>query len=227
MHTYTTTHTHVSARVLLHVVLSQGSTSPEQDPGHYLSTISSLYTWYCSPACAAAAAAEGTAAAAAASNGTPTPEFASCAGLTASSAGHHEGSCEQGFQGMQGHGNSEVAGHSGAAVGGWPPLVVNLQGWVKGLGFELTVDILRTIGPSHLLQVSSAVTLMRSPLLWGWVSVVCCCMPWAMLFLLKACCLACMVQPEFSGAVERHEGRRRKSAPLSNSMLLTFMHGPL
>ncbi|KAF5840841.1 hypothetical protein DUNSADRAFT_15383 [Dunaliella salina] len=159
------------------VVAYLGSTSPEQDPGLYLSAISSLFTWYCSPACAAAAAAEADAAAAAASNGTPTPEFVSSAGPRALSPGHHQGSCEAGNQGTQGHGEgilgngedilgnvkSEVSRHREGAVGGWPPLVVNMQGWVKGLGFELTVDILKTIGPSHLLQVQSHVAKRNLP----------------------------------------------------------------
>jgi len=43
-----------------------------------------------------------------------------------------------------------------------PPLVVNMQGWVKGMGYELTVDILKAVGPTHLLQVQFVCACVRN-----------------------------------------------------------------
>ncbi|KAG2442881.1 hypothetical protein HXX76_002960 [Chlamydomonas incerta] len=40
-----------------------------------------------------------------------------------------------------------------AAGRGWPPLVVNTHGWVKGLGFDLLTQLLRLVAPTHAVQV--------------------------------------------------------------------------
>ncbi len=40
-----------------------------------------------------------------------------------------------------------------AAGHGWPPLVVNTHGWVKGLGFDLLVQMLQMLAPTHVIQV--------------------------------------------------------------------------
>ncbi|PNH12131.1 Polynucleotide 5'-hydroxyl-kinase NOL9 [Tetrabaena socialis] len=40
-----------------------------------------------------------------------------------------------------------------AGGGGWPPLVVNTHGWVKGLGFDLLTQLLRLVAPTHVIQV--------------------------------------------------------------------------
>lgn len=55
-----------------------------------------------------------------------------------------------GLEGMWGDRRNTEEASAGPCL---PPLVVNMQGWVKGLGYELTVDILRALGPTHLLQV--------------------------------------------------------------------------
>jgi hypothetical protein len=44
-----------------------------------------------------------------------------------------------------------AAGHA------WPPLLVNTHGWVKGLGFDLLVQLLRLLGPTHVVQVMNNV----------------------------------------------------------------------
>jgi len=67
-HTYILTHTYT----YMHTY-TQGSTSPEQNPDHYVSAITSLLAWFRSPACLRAAAA--TAAAAAAAPSMPTHAF--------------------------------------------------------------------------------------------------------------------------------------------------------
>jgi len=46
------------------------------------------------------------------------------------------------------------AGSSGGDAGNdagpvWPPLVINMHGWITGLGFDLLVEMLRGIGPTH------------------------------------------------------------------------------
>jgi polynucleotide 5'-hydroxyl-kinase GRC3/NOL9 len=37
-----------------------------------------------------------------------------------------------------------------------PPLVVNTHGWVKGFGFDLLVDTLRTLSPTHYVHILSS-----------------------------------------------------------------------
>ncbi len=44
----------------------------------------------------------------------------------------------------------------GGAGAAWPPLVVNTQGWVRGLGVPLLADLLRHTCPRVVLQLQSA-----------------------------------------------------------------------
>jgi polynucleotide 5'-kinase involved in rRNA processing len=42
------------------------------------------------------------------------------------------------------------------------PLVVNTQGWVKGMGLDLLTECLQHALPSHLLQVSAPCQVKKS-----------------------------------------------------------------
>lgn len=155
----------------------QGDTSPQADPSLYVEAVASLYRWYCSPSCTATAAEAvqqllKAAEAAGAGPGSAVPTTAA-AGGGPSGPGSAAGKQDKKGKKRGGAGkDKDKEGGSGsatasqqqaraagpgtslsAAAGGWPPLVVNLHGWVTGLGYDLTVDLLRAIQPSHVIQV--------------------------------------------------------------------------
>lgn len=71
------------------------------------------------------------------------------------------------------------AEHGCGADGAWPPLVINLHGWIKGMGLDMLVDILRAVTPTHLVQVGVARKLLPSNTL---VSILAYTMPYVNMF---------------------------------------------
>ena len=64
----------------------------------------------------------------------------------------------QAVQSLYGQYCSHAAEYAATAAGAgrWPPLLVNTHGWVKGLGFDLLVQLMQTICPTHVLQLRGA-----------------------------------------------------------------------
>ncbi|KAJ9509109.1 hypothetical protein QJQ45_001598 [Haematococcus lacustris] len=58
---------------------------------------------------------------------------------------------------QQGQQQQQGGGEGGGCKAAWPPLVVNLHGWVTGLGLELCCEVLRDLNPTFVLQVNSPV----------------------------------------------------------------------
>lgn len=134
-----------------------GDLSPEADPELYTAAVASLYRWYCSPACQSATqqlissssahSSDATAVGAAPGPGSGTPSKAK---TTGSVKGKQQPSDKAASTATK---PAAEGATSVPAPFSWPPLVVNLHGWVTGLGCDLTAELTRIIGPSHMLQV--------------------------------------------------------------------------
>ncbi|KAJ9508458.1 hypothetical protein QJQ45_011990 [Haematococcus lacustris] len=164
-----------------------GDTSPQTDPGQYLAAARSLLAWYTSPACLAAsrqAAAPQVPSPGPTPEPQPgssppaaqplavsrrkkkhrkgqgaQPDAASphtcCIGEVGTAAAG--GGQQQGQQQQQQQQQQQGGGEGGGCRAAWPPLVVNLHGWVTGLGLELCCEVLRDLNPTFVLQVNSPV----------------------------------------------------------------------